>query len=68
MKEDEFDAFLAREKTKDFIVLFSFQTFYQDVLLLPRVEMKYVDTLIEAEIKKNAPELKNFVFFSTILK
>ncbi|HPB37192.1 MAG TPA: hypothetical protein PK125_03430 [Syntrophorhabdus sp.] len=68
VKEDEFDAFLAREKTKDFIVLFSFQTFYQDVLLLPRVEMKYVDTLIEAEIKKNAPELKNFVFFSTILK
>ncbi len=68
IKEDEFDAFLAREKTKDFIVVFSFQSFYQDVLLLPPVDAKYLDTLIETEIKKNAPELKDFVFFSTVLK
>jgi len=68
MKEEEFDVFLAREKTKDFIVVFNFQTFYQDVILLPPVDAKYLDTLIETEIRKNAPELKNFVFFSTILK
>lgn len=68
IKEDEFDTLLAREKTKDFIVVFSFQSFYQDVLLLPPVDAKYLDTLIETEIKKNAPEIKDFVFFSTILK
>lgn len=68
VREDDFDAFLAHEKIKDFIVVSSFQTFYQDVLLLPPVEGKYLDALIETEIKKNAPELKDFVFFSTILK
>jgi hypothetical protein len=68
VKEEEFDVFLAREKTKDFTVVFSFQTFYQDVLLLPPVEEKYLEALLQAEIRKNAPELKNFVFFSTILK
>ena len=68
MREDEFDAFLALEKTKDFIVVFSFQTFYQDVLLLPPTETKYLNILIEAEIRKKAPELKDFVFFSAILK
>jgi hypothetical protein len=68
VKEEEFDVFLAREKTKDFTVVFSFQTFYQDVLLLPPVEEKYLETLLHAEIRKNAPELKDFVFFSTILK
>ena len=68
MREDEFDTFLAREKTKDFIVVFSFQTFYQDVLLLPPTETKYLNILIEAEIRKKAPELKDFVFFSAILK
>jgi hypothetical protein len=68
MKEDEFDVFLAREKTKDFIVVFSFQTFYQDVLLLPPTEAKYLKTLIEAEIRKKAPELKDFVFFFKVIR
>jgi hypothetical protein len=68
VKEDEFDVFLAREKTKDFIVVFSFQTFYQDVLLLPPVEEKYLEALLQAEIRKNAPELQDFVFFSKVIR
>jgi len=68
IKDDEFDVFLAQEKIKDFILIFSFQTFYQDVLLLPPVEEKYLDALIVAEIRKNAPELKEFVFFSKVIR
>jgi hypothetical protein len=68
MRDEEFDVFLAREKTKDFIVVFGFQTFYQDVLLLPPVEEKYLETLLVTEIRKNAPELKEFVFFSKVIR
>lgn len=68
INNDEFDLFLSKEKVKDFIVVFGFQTFYQDVVLLPPVEDKYLDTLVRAEIKKNAPELKEFVFFSKVIR
>jgi hypothetical protein len=68
VKDEEFDFFLSQEKINDFIVVFSFQTFYQDVLLLPPVEEKYLDTLLAAEIRKNAPELKEFVFFSKVIR
>jgi hypothetical protein len=68
VKEEEFDVFLAREKTKDFTVIFGFQTFYQDVLLLPPVEEKYLEALLQAEIRKNASELKEFVFFSKVIR
>jgi hypothetical protein len=68
VKDEEFDFFLSQEKINDFIVVFGFQTFYQDVLLLPPVEEKYLDTLLVAEIRKNAPELKEFVFFSKVIR
>lgn len=68
VKDEEFDLFLAREQIRDFTVVFSFKTFYQDVLLLPPVEEKYLETLLLAEVKKNAPELKDGMFFYTVLR
>ena len=68
LKDEELDDFLVREKTTNFIVVSNFKTFYQDVLLLPPAEEKYLKTLVESEIRKNAPELKDFTFFHTILK
>lgn len=68
IKDEEFDVFLAREKARDFSVVFGFQTFYQDVLLLPPVEEKYLENLLLADIRKNAPELKDFVFFFKVIR
>ncbi|MCX5802921.1 MAG: hypothetical protein NTU69_05220 [Proteobacteria bacterium] len=68
LKDEEFDDFLTREKTPDFIVVNNFKTFYQDVLLLPPAGEKYLKTLVESGIRKNAPELKNFTFFYAVLR
>ena len=68
VEDAEFDQFLVRERARDFTVVYSFRTFYQDVLLLPPVEEKYLDTLVEGEIRKNAPELASFTFYYSILK
>ena len=66
--DEEFDNFLTREKTSSFIVINNFKTFYQDILFLPPTTEKYLKTLVESEIRKNAPELKNFTFFYTVLR
>jgi hypothetical protein len=68
LKDEEFDDFLTREKTPDFIVVNNFKNFYQDVLLLPPTGEKYLKTLVESGIRKNAPELKNFTFFYAVLR
>lgn len=62
LKDEQFDDFLQKEKTKEFIVVYDFKNFYQDIILIPPVKNRYVKNLIESEIKKRAPDFKDFSF------
>lgn len=59
----EFDHFLETTKDDEFIVVNNFQNIHQDVISIPPAQEKYLKTLIELEIKKRVPELKDFSFF-----
>jgi hypothetical protein len=59
----EFDHFLETTKDDEFIVVNDFQNIHQDVISVPPAQEKYLRALIELEIKKRVPELKDFSFF-----
>jgi hypothetical protein len=59
----EFDHFLETTKDDGFIVANDFQNIHQDVISVPPAQEKYLRALIEQEIKKRVPELKDFSFF-----
>lgn len=65
LQDAEFDDFLAREKTKEFIVVCSFRDFFQETILIPSTKDRFVKKLVEAEITKNAP-FKNFSFICKV--
>ncbi|HAK88650.1 MAG TPA: hypothetical protein DHV16_07560 [Nitrospiraceae bacterium] len=67
LTNDEFEDFLKKEKSRDFIVVCDFKIFYQDIMLLPPVNEKYFKNIVEAEAKKRFSELKDFTFFHSIL-
>jgi len=67
LRNDEFDDFLKKERSRDFIAVCDFKTFYQDIMLLPPVNEKYFKNIVETEAKKKFPELKDFTFFHSIL-
>ena len=67
LRDEEFDNFLKTEKERSFTVVCNFKSFYQDIILFPPVKGKYYKTLIESEIRKKAPDLKDFSFFYTLL-
>ncbi len=66
LNDEQFDNFLLREKTNQFIVTHSFKDFFQEVFFIPPVKDKYVESLIEAEIKRKAP-FSTFSFIHTDL-
>jgi hypothetical protein len=53
--QEEFDDYLEKEKTKEFIVVNSFVDSFQDIFLIPPVKKKYARNLIESEIKQKSP-------------
>jgi hypothetical protein len=59
----EFDHYLGTTKDDEFIVVNDFQNIHQDVISVPPAQEKYLRALIELEIKKRVPELKDFSFF-----
>ena len=67
LRDDAFDYFLEKEKTGQFTVACDFNVFYQDVLLLPPVKDKYLNIIVEAEMKKKFPDLGDFSFFYVLL-
>ena len=67
LREEAFDAFLKEEKTGPFTVVCDFNVFYQDVLLLPPVKDKYLNNIVETEMKKKFPDLGEFSFFYAVL-
>ncbi len=68
LRQEEFDDFLKKEKSKEFIVAYDFKNFYQEIIPIPPVKSKYIKTLLRAEISKRAPELLDFLFVHTILR
>lgn len=63
----EFDAYLQREKAKEFIVTYDFKEAYHDVLTVPVLKPKYQKKIIESEIRK-ATNLTNISFIYTPLR
>jgi hypothetical protein len=59
----EFDHYLETTKDDEFIVVNDFQNIHQDVISIPPAQGKYLRALIELEIRKRVPELKDFSFF-----
>ncbi len=62
LRDEQFDEFLEKEKTKEFIVVCDFKSFYQDIISIPPVKNRYIKKLIEAEIRKRAADFKEFYF------
>ncbi len=60
---DEFDRYLETTRENEFIVVGNFENIYQDIISIPPADEKYLRTLLELEIRKRAPELKEFSFF-----
>lgn len=67
LHDEEFDNFLKKENKRSFTVVCNFKSFYQDIIFFPPVKGKYYKPVIESEIRKKSPDLKDFSFFYTIL-
>lgn len=67
LKNSELESWLATEKSREFIVVCQFQTFFSDVATLPPAKEKYLAKMVEAEIRKKFPEAKDFSFFFKVL-
>jgi hypothetical protein len=67
LRDEEFDDFLKKEKARHFTLVCDFKSFYQDILLMPPVKKKFFKNIVEAEIRRKSPELKDFSFFYVIL-
>jgi hypothetical protein len=66
--DSELDDYLQTTKDRDFIVVCTFPTFYQNVLSLPPAQDKYLRVLSEMEVKKDFVEVKEFSFFHDVLE
>ena len=67
LKNSEFDDFLSGEKARNFIVVADFKVFYNDILYLPPAKDKFIRQLVDSEIRKRNPALKDFSFSYTVL-
>ncbi|GAB4416310.1 MAG: hypothetical protein OHK0032_12390 [Thermodesulfovibrionales bacterium] len=65
LRNEQFDDFLEKEKTKEFIVVNTFKDFFQDTILIPPVKKRYLKKLIEAEVRKRSG-LKDFSFIHAV--
>ena len=66
VSDDEFDHYLQRERSAEFIVTCNFRESYHDVLILPSLKSKYLRKIVESEIRKSASR-KDFSFIYTPL-
>ena len=55
LKDTQLGDFLRSEKTKEFIVVSKFRESYQDTINVPVVKKKYLEKIIEIEIRKKCP-------------
>ncbi len=64
--ENEFDAYLEREKIDEYIVVCDFAEYFHDVILVPALKQKFIKKVIESEIRK-ATGKAEFTFIYSIL-
>lgn len=55
LNDTQFGDFLRRDKTKEFIVVSNFKETYQNTIHVPVVKNKYLEKIIEIEIRKKCP-------------
>jgi len=65
LRTEQFDDFLDKEKTKEFIVVNNFKDSFQDIILIPPAKKRYLKKLIEAEVRKRAT-FQEFSFIYTV--
>jgi hypothetical protein len=66
-KEEDFDSFLKTTKLPDLTVICHFKKFYSDLMTAPPTKPAYLKKIVEAEIRKRFPDLKDFSFFFSML-
>ena len=66
-KEEEFDSFLKTTKLPDLTVICHFKKFYSDTMTAPPAKTVYLKKIVESEIKKRFPDLKDFSYFFSII-
>lgn len=55
LDDSQFQDFLKKDKTKEFIVVSNFRQAYQDTIHIPVVKKKYLAKIIEIEVRKKCP-------------
>lgn len=65
--DEEFDGFLEKERTVEFIVVCDFKTLYSDIIYIPVVKGRYLEKVIKSETSRKFPELKEFSFLYNLL-
>lgn len=64
--DEDFDAFLAKEETREFSVVKSFTQFFSDTFYVPPAKDNLIRVLAENEIRKTA-KFKEFSFIHTVV-
>jgi len=59
--DEQFDFYLRRERSKEFIVTYDFSESYQGVITTPPVKTAYLEKIVESEIRK-VIETRDFSF------
>ena len=65
-KDEEFDSFLKTTRLPDLTVVCNFKRFYSDILSAPPAKPAYLKKIVEAEIRKRFPELRDFSYFYSL--
>ncbi|MBM4272154.1 MAG: hypothetical protein FJ139_08380 [Deltaproteobacteria bacterium] len=68
LKDDEFDSFLKTTRLQNITVVCHFKKFYSDIVSAPPAKDVYLKKIVETEITKKFPELKDFSYFYTVLR
>ena len=66
ISDDEFSYYLQKEKASNFIVTCDLRETYHDILSIPLLKTKYLEKIIESEIRK-ATGRKDLSFVYTLL-
>jgi hypothetical protein len=65
-KDEEFDSFLKTTRLPDLTVVCHFKRFYSDIMIAPPAKPAYLKKIVEAEIRKRFPELRDFSYFYSV--
>jgi hypothetical protein len=67
LKDEELDSFLKTAKFADFTVVCRPKRFYSDTMMVPPAKKMYLKKIVESEIRKRYPDLKDFSYFYSSL-